>query len=302
MAGATPIGWGEADDATSLRALARAVDLGITFFDTADFYGLGHSEELIGRALGNRPDVVIATKVGHRLGQGDEIVLDYSSRHIIQACEASLKRLNRERIDFYQLHSARLSHFRETDCLEAVERLRDQGKIRAWGISLNTFAPEPEADFLLERGLGHGFQAVLNIINQRALPVIRRAAAAGYGIIARMPLQFGLLAGKFSEQTTFPRSDHRSFRLPPAILSPALTALRDPWSLADRLGMSRTSLSLSFCAAFPEVSTIIPGIRTPAQAEENIAAVRPLRIEDRRILESMYPDLFEPLVRLMEKT
>ena len=106
-----------------------------------------------------------------------------------------------------------------------MESLRASGKIRFWGLSLNTFHPEPEADFLMERGLGHGFQLVLNIINQCAVPLLAKAAAKGYGIIARMPLQFGLLSGKFSRASTFPPDDHRAFRLTPAILEQSLPAL-----------------------------------------------------------------------------
>src|SRR5512137_1448261 len=98
-AGGVPIGWGETDDATSLRAIGRARALGVTFFDTADFYGFGHSEELIGRALGNAADVVIATKVGQRLAADGSVVHDYSRAHLTRACEASLRRLRRETID-----------------------------------------------------------------------------------------------------------------------------------------------------------------------------------------------------------
>lgn len=302
MAGTIPIGWGDADDATSILALKRAHDLGISFYDTADFYGLGHSEELIGRIFGNRDDVIIATKVGHRLDHTRTIVLDYTPEHIRLACVASLKRLRRDTIDFYQLHSARVSHFQETGCLEAMEQLRQEGKIRYWGVSLNTFSPEPEADYLLERGLGHGFQVVLNILNQRSLPVIRRAAATGYGIIARMPLQFGLLTGKFTAQTRFRETDHRSFRLSPEILAASLDALQGVWPVAERLRISRTALSLSFCTSFPGVSTVIPGIRTPAQAEENVSALFELDDRDRRAIEELYPGSLEKVVKRMESS
>ncbi|MBE0559083.1 MAG: aldo/keto reductase, partial [Proteobacteria bacterium] len=142
MAGTTPIGWGDVDDHVSEQAIHTALERGVTFFDTADFYGLGHSEEILGRVLGNRPSVVIATKVGHRLQDDGSIALDYSKRHILEACEGSLRRLKRECIDLYQLHSARVSHFEAGECLEALEGLREEGKIRYWGLSLNTFHPE----------------------------------------------------------------------------------------------------------------------------------------------------------------
>ncbi|MDX1740397.1 MAG: aldo/keto reductase, partial [Rhodothermales bacterium] len=215
MAGDTAIGWGETDDDESVRALETALDRGITFFDTADFYGLGHSEELIGRVIGNRPDVAVATKVGHRLNPDGSISLDYSKSHILAACEASLRRLGRDRIDLYQLHSARVEHLEAGECVEAMERLTEEGKIRYWGLSLNTYKPHPEAGMMMDRGIGHSFQLVLSVINQRAVDIIRRASSLGYGIIARMPLQFGLLAGRFDPGSRFARNDHRSFRLTP---------------------------------------------------------------------------------------
>ena len=103
--GNIPIGWGHADDATSEQALLEALDAGINFFDTADFYGLGHSEELIGKVLGANQNAIIATKVGHR-NIDNKIVLDYSKKYILSACEESLKRLKRDSIDYYQFHSA----------------------------------------------------------------------------------------------------------------------------------------------------------------------------------------------------
>jgi len=301
MAGRVPIGWGSVDDRTSLFALRHALDRGITFYDTADFYGLGHSEELIGRVFGNRGDVVIATKVGHTTHHDGSLRTDYSRDYILQACERSLKRLNRESIDFYQLHSARVSHLGSGGCLEAMERLLEQGKIRAWGISLNTFHPEPEAEYLMQRNLGHGLQLVLNIVNQRAIPLLGRAHELGYGIIARMPLQFGLLTGKFSRQTRFEPDDHRSFRLPPQILERALEALRDVWPLAENLNMTNTALSLSYCLSFPQISTVIPGIKTPGQVDQNTDDIRPVDRTTLECLRQIYTTKLTEVVELMEK-
>lgn len=301
MAGTTPIGWGTVDDDVSLHALQQSRELGITFYDTADFYGLGRSEELIGRAFGNRPDVVVATKVGHRLGEERGIVLDYSRRHIIQACEASLKRLRRERIDFYQLHSAKVAHLQTGEPVEAMQQLQRDGKIRFWGVSLNTFHPGPEVEFLLDRRLGHGFQVVLNILNQRALPFVKKAAESGYGIIARMPLQFGLLTGKFTSATRFAPDDHRSFRLPPAFLERAEGVLPEVWAVAERLKIDPVRLAIGFCTSIAEVSTVIPGIRTADQARQNAAAVCPISGEARAELERLYRDRLFPLVEFMER-
>jgi aryl-alcohol dehydrogenase-like predicted oxidoreductase len=301
MAGETPIGWGTVDDAESTRALFRAVDRGITFFDTADFYGLGHSEELLGAVLGNRPDVVIATKVGHRLGENREVVLDYTASHIRRACEGSLRRLRRDCIDYYQLHSAKLEHLEAGECVEAMESLQQQGKIRFWGISLNTFQPDREGDYMLSRNLGQGFQCVVNLINQRAVRFVRQANEAGYGVVARMPLQFGLLTGKFSRTTRFAGDDHRHFRLPPEILEASLDALEELRPLLNDLGTSLTSLSLSYCASVPGVSTVIPGIRTARQADQNTQVTRSLSGEQLGRLEELYQRRFADLVSLMER-
>lgn len=300
MAGTIPIGWGDIDDRVSIAALERALDRGVTFFDTADFYGLGHSEELIGSVLGNRPDVVIATKVGHRMGGDGAFATDYSASYVIAACEQSLRRLQRDRIDFYQLHSARLSHLEQGECVEAMELLRTQGKIRAWGLSLNTFQPAPEAEYMMRLRLGQGFQLVLNIINQRAVPLLRAMQAAGYGVIARMPLQFGLLTGKFTPASRFAENDHRHFRLRPEILSEALAALETIWPLAEKYRTTRAGLALAFCASFPQVSTIIPGIRTPAQVDENTAPLARLFDEDLRWLTAAQAEPMAELMTLIE--
>lgn len=301
MAGDIPIGWGNVDDETSADALIKSYDLGVNFYDTADFYGLGHSEELIGKVLGNKKDVIIATKVGHRLAEDKTIKLDYSKNHIIKACEESLKRLRRDVIDYYQLHSARLNHFEQEECINAMEKLKKDGKVRYWGLSLNTFHPGPEAEYLINNKLADGFQLVFNIINQRAENIMKKAGQNGYGIIARMPLQFGLLTGKFNRSTTFSENDHRAFRLTPDILEKSLSALEDIWPVSERLRISKTALSMSFILSYPEVSTVIPGIKTPAQAELNIMDIIKLGQDDMELIRKVYRDKLTEIVDLMEK-
>ena len=298
--GDTAIGWGHTDEATSVKAITAALDTGVNFFDTADFYGLGHSEDLLGKTLGERNDVLIATKVGHRNIE-EKIVLDYSKDYIINACESSLRRLNRDVIDYYQLHSARLPHLQEGGCIEAMEQLQQQGKIRYWGLSLNTFYPQPEADFLIGKGKGYGFQLVFNVINQRAMETILRAAARGYGIIARMPLQFGLLTGNFSSSATFENTDHRSFRLTEDVLQSSLNMLQEKvWPAGEKEGLSETSLALSYILSFPEISTVIPGIRTAEQVAANTSGIKHLTTETKALLQGLAGE-WEPIVQLMEQ-
>jgi len=299
--GNTPIGWGPSDDNESANAIKRSLDAGINFFDTADFYGLGHSEELLGKELEKMHDVIIATKVGHR-AINETIKLDYSKEYIIEACHKSLRRLKRNVIDYYQLHSARLEHFQNKECIEAMEQLKEEGKIRYWGLSLNTFKPVPEADHLMKNKKGDGFQLVFNLINQRALPLMREANNEGYGLIVRMPLQFGLLTGKFHNNIKFGNDDHRNFRLNQEIITMTNKILEEKvWKLCDKYSINKVSLALSFILAFDSVSTVIPGIRKEAQAAENTAGLVQLEKQDVDFLLSLYQSDWVEIVELMEK-
>jgi aryl-alcohol dehydrogenase-like predicted oxidoreductase len=299
--GNTAIGWGPADDTTSKKAILAAVNAGINFFDTADFYGLGHSEKILGEVLKKNKSAVIATKVGHR-NIDEKIVVDYSKEYIIKACEESLQRLKREVIDYYQLHSARMPHLLNGECVEAMQLLQRQGKIRYWGLSLNTFDPEAEAKFLIEENLGNGFQLVFNLVNQKSMDIIRYAALRGYGLIARMPLQFGLLTGKFSADTKFKDDDHRTFRLTPEIIGNTLKILEaQVWPIAEKEQLTKTQLALSFILSFKEISTTIPGIRTPDHVVQNTKGLRELKKEDLDWLQSIAQTHWKPIVELMEK-
>lgn len=299
--GNTPIGWGRADDATSKNAIHTAIDVGINFFDTADFYGLGHSERILGEALKENKSVIIATKVGHR-NIDEKISLDYSKEYILKACEESLRRLQRDVIDYYQLHSARKQHLQEGECIEAMELLKQQGKIRYWGLSLNTFSPDEEADFLIGRNLGDGFQLVFNLINQLAINTIRKANKNGYGIIARMPLQFGLLTGKFTADTKFEKDDHRNFRLTPEIIQSTLKVLEEKvWPIGEKERLNKTQLALSFILSVKEISTIIPGIRTLDHVVQNTTGLKSLSKENLELLQSLSETDWKHVVELMRK-
>jgi aryl-alcohol dehydrogenase-like predicted oxidoreductase len=300
MIGTTAIGWGDADDHTSIKAIHAALDAGINFFDTADIYGLGHSEKMIGNEIGNRSDVVIATKVGN-VARNEQFTVDYSNEYILAACEASLKRLKRDTIDYYQLHTARLTHLQNGECIEAMQQLQQQGKIRYWGLSLNTFEPNDDAAFLMNNHLGNGFQLVLNIINQKALPLLKTAAAKGYGIIARMPLQFGLLTGKFDEQVHFTDNDHRKNRLTKEVIDATLLATEPVWKLCSKYNCSKTQLALSYILSYDEVSVIIPGIRTPEQVKLNTEGLFKLEKADQQMIEKLGTGSFVELMELIRK-
>ena len=268
MIGETPIGWGDADDNTSVRAIHAALDAGINFFDTADIYGLGHSEEILGKTIGKEKEILIATKGGN-VSRNEQFTIDYSKDHLITTCENSLRRLKRETIDFYQLHSARMQHLENGECIEAMQQLTKQGKIRYWGISLNTFDPMPEAEYFMKENIGHGFQLVLNLINQNALPLLKKSSENGYGVIVRMALQFGLLTGKFDKVAEFPPNDHRKKRLTKEVIDRTNETLEPVWQFCKKYNCNKTQLALSYILTYPFVSTIIAGIRTPEQVRLN---------------------------------
>ncbi len=300
-AGNIPIGWGETDDHESMIALRSAFDQGINFYDTADFYGLGHSEELIGKVFGNNEKVIIATKVGQKPGIAKPVDIDYSKAYVLKACEASLKRLQRDQLDYYQLHVANIGHLQQGECIEAMELLQQKGYIRYWGISLSTYNPFPEANYMMQHLCGHGVQLVFNIINQAALPLFAELKEKGYGVIARMPLQFGLLAGKFDDSTRFDENDHRSFRLTPEIIREANELLSALGLISQRYNIPKALFALSFILSFPEVGVVIPGIRTIQQVLDNTRQPVSLTNDEKVLITGMFEPAFKALLQKMQK-
>lgn len=300
MIGNTAIGWGEANDSVSVAAIHAALDAGINFFDTADIYGLGHSEEILGKTIGNKKEVIIATKVGN-VSRNEQFTVDYSKEYILNACDASLKKLKRNVIDYYQLHTARIVHLQNGECIGAMQQLQKQGKIRYWGISLNTFDPLPEAEFFIENKIGNGFQLVLNLLNQKALPLLKQSSENGYGIIVRMALQFGLLTGKFDKGVNFSANDHRKNRLTKDVIDVSNNALNPVWALCNKYNCSKTQLALSYILSYPEVSTIIAGIRTAEQVQLNTTSLFQLDNDDRLVIEQLGTTDFIQVMNLIQK-
>ena len=264
----TAWGWGEVPERDAIAAVQRARELGVNFFDTADVYGDGHSEEMLGKALGpGWKGVYVASKVGNVVRDGQE-AKDWSREHITRSCEASLRRLRKDVIDLYQLHNPEIEDIQKGDWPETLERLREQGKIRWYGVSV--FVPE-EALAVLERGAGHVIQLAYNALRlEMEEEVLPRAQQQNVGIIARVPLYYGILAGKFLPNTRFGADDHRSHTLPPE-------TMRELVPRADRLkplagATSLAQWALRFVLANPAIATVIPGARNPRQAEQNCQA------------------------------
>ena len=270
-AAGTPFGWGRASDDDSLAAIRRARELGVTFFDTADSYGFGRSESLLGIVLSRkRQDVVIATKVGVARAADGKLHKDFSRAHIAQAVDGSLKRLRTDYNDLYQLHNPTMDELRRDDIHEAMDRLQEAGKIRFWGVSVNT--PEEGLE-IVNRGWGYALQVLYNVLNQApAEELFPLAKEKGYGIIARVPLASGLLSGKYRPDTVFAADDVRQNFLTPKRLEEVLPRVDEAKSIIGGTARALAEGALRFVLANDCVSTTIPGMRNIRQVEMNVAA------------------------------
>jgi aryl-alcohol dehydrogenase-like predicted oxidoreductase len=271
-------GWGTQDDTEALNALARALDLGVTFFDTALGYGDGHSEQLIGRALAGRRDrVVIATKIPPKTSKwpvlpSEPVSETFPADWIVECTERSLMNLGTDYLDVQQLHAWTPVYVQQLEWYEALTKLKQQGKVRAIGVSANDWDPYGTVG-LVESGLIDTVQVIYNLFEQRPaerlLPV---ALEHGVGIIVRVPFEEGLLAGTMGPDYVFQPGDWRSGWLTPERLAEAarrVDALR-PFLAPDR--PTPAALALKFCLSDPAVSTVIPGMRRMAHVDANCAA------------------------------
>jgi aryl-alcohol dehydrogenase-like predicted oxidoreductase len=270
-ASGAPLGWGRTSDEESLAAIRRAREMGVTFFDTADSYGFGRSESLLGIVLSRfRQDVVIATKVGVVRTASGELKKDFSRQHIFHAVDGSLKRLRTDYIDLYQMHNPSIADLRQEEIQDAMERLQDAGKIRFWGVSVST--PEEGVE-IMQRGWGHALQVLYNILNQVPSQVLLPLAKEkGYGIIARVPLASGLLTGKFRIDSVFPSDDLRQNFLTPRRLQEAIERVDEAKSIIGGSAKNLSEAALRFVLANDAVSSTIPGARNVRQVELNAAA------------------------------
>jgi aryl-alcohol dehydrogenase-like predicted oxidoreductase len=282
-----PLGWGEVDDDASVRAVHRALDAGVTFFDTADVYGTGHSERILGRALGDRrDDVVIATKFGNVFDEQQRVKTgtDASPDHIRRACRASLDRLATDRIDLYQFHLADHPPGDATAVVEVLEELVDEGLIRAYAWSTDDPA---RAAVFAEGGHCAAVQHELSVFHT-APQMLTLCAERGLASVNRSPLAMGLLTGKFDADSVLGADDVRGEepewlrfftdgRPTPEFLD-RLDAVRD---VLTSDGRSLAQGSLAYLWGMSPVTIPIPGCRVEEQVIENAGAMAmgPLRSE-----------------------
>jgi aryl-alcohol dehydrogenase-like predicted oxidoreductase len=258
--------YGPTEDEESLKAIKTALDLGCTFFDTADVYGHGHSEELLGRALkGNRERVVIATKGGSDFYHNPPR-LNFTGDHLAFAVEQSLKRLQTDYIDLYQLHNPPFSVIEHGRLFEPLEKLKQQGKIRFYGVSIHDPA---EGLMALKHGKPAAFQVVYNYLRRDAAEeLFPRAIAEGIAIVAREPLANGFLTGKYTRDSVFPVGDIRH-QWPLKYQSQLIARVDEFAKRVAGTPLTQPQAALKFVLSQPAVSTVIPGCKTVQQTEEN---------------------------------
>jgi len=268
-----PTGWGEVDDAESLRGIRRARDLGINFFDTADIYGAGHSETLLGEALAvERDQVIIATKFGNVFDEETRQAYgrDYSPKYIRKACEASLRRLATDYIDIYQLHPKEVEFETALQVCVTLEELVQEGKIRFFGWSTD----DPIRARLWKQSPHYtSVQHNLNLFedNPTMLAVCDDMNLAS---INRGPLARGLLTGKYHHDSKLPAIDvRRNWDLKNGLQAQRLRQLEALKPILTEDGRSVGQAALGWLWARDEHTIPIPGFKTVAQVDENVGAV-----------------------------
>lgn len=266
--------WIGANDETSIQALKAAREAGINFFDTALAYGEGHSEQLLARVFGKSHGVLIGTKVPPKdrvwpAYRGAPLRQVFPKRYVLECLDVSLRNLGRERIDLYQFHVWSDHWAKDPEWQSTVEAMRTSGKVTAVGISVNDHQPENVIQ-ALETGLVDSVQLIYNIFDQspedKLFPYCQKK---NIGVIARVPFDEGSLAGAIRPDTTFPSGDFRNSYF-------GQNRKREVWARVERLvsdvGITLDDLprlALRFCTSHPAVSTVIPGMRTPAHVYRN---------------------------------
>ncbi len=271
--------WGAVDDAESLAALHRAIDLGVNLIDTADVYGDGRSERLIGQVLKERRETVyVATKAGRRLSP--HVPANYSRENLTQFVERSLKNLGVEALDIVQLHCPPTPVYYMPEVFDVLDDLTAAGKIRHYGVSVEKVE---EALKAMEYPNVKTVQIIFNMFRLRPAGLFfEQAKKRHIGILARVPLASGLLTGKMTPQTTFEQDDHRHFNregrsfdrgetFSGVDYETGLQAVEEIRALLPA-GATMPQFALRWILMFDAITCVIPGAKRPAQVVDNIAA------------------------------
>jgi aryl-alcohol dehydrogenase-like predicted oxidoreductase len=260
--------YGPTEDNVSIAAVERAFELGCNFYDTADVYGHGHSEELLGRVLkAHRDDVFIATKVGGDFYH-DPPRMNFNPDYLEFASAKSCERLQTDYIDLYQLHNPPIQLLKNGKIFEGLEKLKSTGRIRNYGVSIH----DPMEGLLsMKYGQPATIQVVFNLLRQEAKNQLFEAARReSVGIIVREPLSNGFLSGKFTIDSTFPPGDIRSNF--PRNYQSGLVRAAQQLRILESKTRTLAQASIRFALDHKDIATVIPGAKTPQQAEENLKA------------------------------
>ncbi len=302
-------GWGDVSEADALATLRAAWEAGTTLFDTADVYGMGRAETLIGRFLKETPSargrVCVATKLGRFSPPGWPE--NFSRAGIRQHTEASLRRLGVDALDLTQLHCVPFAVLKQGEVFAHLRELQSEGKIRAFGVSVESME---EADFCVRTDGVAALQIIFSIFRQKPIATLfEEAKRRQVALLVRLPLASGLLGGKMTKATVFPADDHRNFNRDGARFNVGETFAGLPFEtgveLADALkpmvpaGMAMSDFALRWCLDFDAVSTIIPGARNPAQAQANarVSDLAPLSAELHAQLAAFYRERVSARIR-----
>ena len=273
--------WGKTDPPDEL--IGRALELGITFFDTGDAYGQGENEEIVGRALNaagaDRADIQLSTKFGYELDSDrrahseGERRQNWSPEHARRALEASLRRLRTDYVDLYQLHNPRMDAIERDDLFAELEAMRDEGKLRHYGVALGpAIGWREEGLVALERRRISALQTVYNLLEQEpGTAFLEMADATGAGIMARVPTSSGLLEDKYTLDTTFSGNDHRRHRKREWLVE-GLQKVDKLRFLAVEGQRTLGQAALQWILAQPGIACVVPTITSMEELEEFAAA------------------------------
>jgi aryl-alcohol dehydrogenase-like predicted oxidoreductase len=298
--------WGRTNDEEALKSLDHAIGEGVNFFDTADVYGDGHSEELLAKATkGKEDEISIATKFCRA---GDIFSKEnYSEDAVRNYCEASLKRLNREAIDLYQIHCPPLEILKDGAVFEVLDKLKQEGKIRHYGVSVETVE---EGLLCLQNPNVSALQVIFNMFRQKPLEeLLPKAKQQDVGILVRLPLASGLLTGKFTKDHVFEQDDHRSFNENGEAFNVGETfaglgfakgvelSERLKWIAEGRSSMA--TAALRWILDHEEISCIIPGFKNERQVVQNLQALneKPFTKEELASIEKFYREEVKDWIR-----
>ncbi|MFI9816140.1 aldo/keto reductase [Saccharothrix variisporea] len=295
--------WGQVDESDALAVLHAAADTGVNFFDTADVYGDGRSETLVGRFLRERGDdgITVATKMGRRVEQVPE---NYTRENFLAWNDRSRANLGVDTLDLVQLHCPPTPVYSTDEVFDALDEMVEAKRIAAYGVSVETV---DEALTAIARPGVASVQIILNAFRLKPLErVLPAAAEAGVAIIARVPLASGLLSGKYTRDTKFGEDDHRNYNRHGEAFDVGETFSGVPYEVGleavERLrplvpaGATLAQFALRWIIDQPGVTVVIPGARNPEQARANSAAadLAPLTVQDE--VRAVYDELVRPLV------